>query len=183
VFNLVHDPAFLLVAWNRVRGNRGARSAGVDGASAFYVEQRYGVEAFLADLRLEVKTATFRPLPVRERMIPKAGGKLRRLGIATVRDRVVQAALKLVLEPIWEADFLPCSYGFRPKRRAQDAIAEIRTFASSPWVCGPGSMTVTTPPLWCITPTAVSSTSRSATPNDSQRPAQLPPLEARAIPS
>lgn len=132
VFNLVHDPAFLLVAWNRVRGNRGARSAGVDGASAFYVEQRYGVEAFLADLRLEVKTATFRPLPVRERMIPKAGGKLRRLGIATVRDRVVQAALKLVLEPIWEADFLPCSYGFRPKRRAHDAVAEIRTFASSP---------------------------------------------------
>jgi hypothetical protein len=79
-----------------------------------------------------VKAQTFRPLPVRERMIPKAGGKLRRLGIATVRDRVVQAALKLVLEPIWEADFLPCSYGFRPKRRAHDAIAEIRTFASAP---------------------------------------------------
>jgi RNA-directed DNA polymerase len=132
VFNLVHDPAFLLVAWHRVRGNRGARSAGVDGASAFYVEQRYGVQAFLADLRLEVKAQTFRPLPVRERMIPKAGGKLRRLGIATVRDRVVQAALKLVLEPIWEADFLPCSYGFRPKRRAHDAIAEISTFASAP---------------------------------------------------
>jgi RNA-directed DNA polymerase len=75
VFNLVHDPAFLLVAWHRVRGNRGARSAGVDGASAFYVEQRYGVQAFLADLRLEVKTATFQPLPVRERIIPKAGGK------------------------------------------------------------------------------------------------------------
>jgi len=132
VFNLVHDPAFLLVAWHRVRGNRGARSAGVDGASAFYVEQRYGVQAFLADLRLEVKTQTFQPLPVRERMIPKAGGRLRRLGIATVRDRVVQAALKLVLEPIWEADFLPCSYGFRPKRRAHDAIAEIRTFTSAP---------------------------------------------------
>jgi RNA-directed DNA polymerase len=65
-------------------------------------------------------------------MIPKAGGKQRRLGIATVRDRVVQAALKLVLEPIWEADFLPCSYGFRPLRRAHDAIAEIRTFASPP---------------------------------------------------
>ena len=90
------------------------------------------MQAFLADLRLEVKTATFRPLPVRERMIPKAGGKQRRLGIATVRDRVVQAALKLVLEPILEADFLPCSYGFRPRRRAHDAIAEIRTFASPP---------------------------------------------------
>ena len=65
-------------------------------------------------------------------MIPKANGKQRRLGIATVRDRVVQAALKLVLEPIFEADFLPCSYGFRPNRRAHDAIAEIRTFASPP---------------------------------------------------
>ena len=63
-------------------------------------------------------------------MIPKAGGKLRRLGIPTVRDRVVQAALKLVLEPIFEADFQPCSYGFRPRRRAQDAIAEIHHFTS-----------------------------------------------------
>jgi hypothetical protein len=65
-------------------------------------------------------------LPVRERLIPKPGGKQRRLGIATIRDRVVQAACKLVLEPIWEADFAPCSYGFRPGRRAQDAIEEIR---------------------------------------------------------
>src|SRR4026209_1796575 len=69
-------------------------------------------------------------------MIPKAGGKLRRLGIATVRDRVVQAALKLVLEPVFEADFLPCSYGFRPKRRAHDAVAEVRflTSHSYEWV-------------------------------------------------
>ena len=65
---------------------------------------------------------------MRERMIPKSGGRLRRLGIPTVRDRVVQAALKLVLEPIFEADFQPCSYGFRPRRRAQDAIAEIHQF-------------------------------------------------------
>ena len=68
----------------------------------------------------------FVPLAVRERMIPKSGGRLRRLGIPTVRDRVVQAALKLVLEPIFEADFDPCSYGFRPRRRALDAIAEIQ---------------------------------------------------------
>ncbi|MEU9247925.1 group II intron reverse transcriptase/maturase, partial [Streptomyces sp. NPDC048385] len=69
-------------------------------------------------------------LPVRERMIPKAGGKLRRLGIATIADRVVQASLKLVLEPIFETDFLPCSYGFRPNRRAHDAVAEVRFLAS-----------------------------------------------------
>jgi RNA-directed DNA polymerase len=77
------------------------------------------------------------PLPVRERMIPKPGTrKRRRLGIPTVADRVVQASLKLVLEPIFEADFKPCSYGFRPRRRAHDAIAEIRTFAtqSYQWV-------------------------------------------------
>jgi RNA-directed DNA polymerase len=132
VFNLVYDPAFLLVAWQRVRGNRGARSAGVDGATAFFIEVRRGVEPFLAKIREELKARQFRPLPVRERMIPKAGGKQRRLGIATVRDRVVQAALKLVLEPIFEADFLPCSYGFRPKRRAHDAVAEVRAFAGPP---------------------------------------------------
>ncbi|MDZ5447826.1 group II intron reverse transcriptase/maturase [Micromonospora sp. 4G57] len=132
VFNLVHDPAFLLVAWQRVRGNRGARSAGVDGHTAFFIEARRGVEPFLAEIRDQLKTQQFRPLPVRERMIPKPGGKRRRLGIATVRDRVVQAALKLVLEPIFEADFLPCSYGFRPRRRAHDAVAEVRTFAGPP---------------------------------------------------
>ena len=87
------------------------------------------MEEFLAELRADLKARRFVPLPVRERMIPKAGGKLRRLGIPTVRDRVVQAALKLVLEPIFEADFHPCSYGFRPKRRAQDAIAEIHQFS------------------------------------------------------
>jgi RNA-directed DNA polymerase len=125
VFNLVCDPAFLAVAWDRVRNNRGARSSGVDGESAYYVEQVRGVEAFLTDVRAQLKAGTFRPQPVRERMIPKSGGKLRRLGIPTVTDRVVQAALKLVLEPIFEADFRPCSYGFRPNRRAQDAIAEI----------------------------------------------------------
>jgi RNA-directed DNA polymerase len=127
LFNLVHDPATLIVAFARVAGNRGANTAGVDGVTVTDVEQRLGVPGFLDDLRSSVKDGSFRPLPVRERMIPKPGGsgKLRRLGIPTIVDRVVQAALKLVLEPIFEADFVPVSYGFRPRRRAQDAIADI----------------------------------------------------------
>lgn len=124
LYNLVCDPAFLAAGWHRVRSNRGARSGGVDGISARDIE-RQGVGAFLDGLREELRRREFRPLPVRERMIPKANGKLRRLGIPTVRDRVVQAALKLVLEPIFESDFQAFSYGFRPNRRAQDAIAEI----------------------------------------------------------
>ena len=129
LFNLVCDPAVLVVAWARVRGNRGKRSAGVDGVrpdAVFSAE-----EGFLPRLRADLKARQFAPLPVRERMIPKPGSnKRRRLGIPTARDRTVQAALKLVLEPIFEADFKPCSYGFRPRRRAHDAIAEIHQFAS-----------------------------------------------------
>jgi RNA-directed DNA polymerase len=120
LFNLVADPAFLLVAWDRVRGNKGARTAGVDGRTAVSIQVGQGVEDFLDQLRTSLKDRSFRPMPVRERMIPKSGGKLRRLGIATITDRVVQASLKLVLEPIWESDFLPCSYGFRPNRRAHE---------------------------------------------------------------
>ena len=130
LFNLVTDPAFLLVAWDRVRHNKGAKTAGVDGRSAYYVQAVVGVEVFLDGLRTLLKDRSFRPLPVREHLIPKANGKTRRLGIATVRDRVVQASLKLVLEPILEADFLACSYGFRPGRRAHDAIAETRYLAT-----------------------------------------------------
>src|SRR4051812_42773913 len=84
LFNLVADPAFLLVAWDRVRGNKGARTAGVDGRTAASIAQMTGVEEFLDALRDSLKDRSFRPLPVRERMIPKAKGKLRRLGIATI---------------------------------------------------------------------------------------------------
>jgi RNA-directed DNA polymerase len=128
--NLVYDPAFLVVAWARVRGNKGARTAGVDG-----VEPRsivFGAAALLDRLRDDLKAGRFVPQRVREKTIPKANGKIRSLGIPTTADRIVQAALKLVLEPIFEADFKPCSYGFRPRRRAQDAIAEIHFLGSSP---------------------------------------------------
>jgi RNA-directed DNA polymerase len=125
--NLVHDPAFLVVAWNRVRANKGARSAGIDGVVP---SQIVDPGAWLGDLQGDLKARRFRPDRVRERMIPKRDGKLRRLGIPTARDRVAQASLKLVLEPVFEADFKPCSYGFRPRRRAQDAIAEIHYLGS-----------------------------------------------------
>jgi RNA-directed DNA polymerase len=115
-----------LVAWDRVKGNKGARTAGVDGRTASSIALPARAGSFLGTLRSSLRDRSFRPLPVRGRMIPKAGGKLRRLGTATIADRVVPASLKLVLEPIFEADFLPCSYGFRPNRRPQDAVAEVR---------------------------------------------------------
>jgi RNA-directed DNA polymerase len=102
----------------------------VDGRTARHITTVVGEHGFLSELRDDLKARRFCPEPVREVMIPKRGGKYRRLGIATVRDRVVQAALKTVLEPILEADFKPRSYGFRPGRRVHDAIAEIHVFAS-----------------------------------------------------
>src|SRR5512144_951754 len=132
LFNLVHDPATLIVAWDRVAANRGAKTAGSDGWTVTRIETEVGVSRFLDDLHSSIKSGEFRPQPVRERKIPKPGGsgKVRRLGIPTVADRVVQAALKLVLEPLFEADFLPVSYGFRPRRRVQDAIAETQFYGT-----------------------------------------------------
>jgi RNA-directed DNA polymerase len=126
LFNLVCDPYFLAEAWMRVSGNRGARTPGTDGVTVARVEYGPGgVSGFLAAIRDQLKAGTYRPQEVRQVMIPKKNGKMRKLGIPTLADRVVQASLKLVPEPIFEADFQPCSYGFRPNRRAQDAIAEI----------------------------------------------------------
>lgn len=136
LYNLVCDPSVLTVAWERVAGNKGARTAGIDRATVAHVVSRYGVEEFLHEVRDQLRSRTFAPVPVRQVMIPKASGKLRALGIPTVTDRLVQGALKLILEPIFEADFQPVSYGFRPGRRAQDAIAEIHHFTtqSYQWV-------------------------------------------------
>jgi RNA-directed DNA polymerase len=132
LFNLVHDPATLVMAFDRVAGNKGAQTPGVDGWTVADVDREMGALGFLEGLRQALKAGGFRPLPVRERKIPKPGGsgKVRRLGIPTVADRVVQAALKLVLEPIFEADFEPVSYGFRPLRRTHDAIAEIHYYGT-----------------------------------------------------
>jgi RNA-directed DNA polymerase len=132
LWNLVCDPATLQVAWAKVRSNKGSRTAGIDAFTRYHVEHRYGADRFLSELRQSLRDRTFRPLPVRERGIPKKSGKVRYLGIPTLRDRVVQMALKLVLEPIFEADFYVSSYGYRPGRRAQDAIAEIVHFTNPP---------------------------------------------------
>jgi RNA-directed DNA polymerase len=133
LFNLVYDPAFLVHAWERVSTNKGAQTAGIDKATAAMIETWVGVEVFLGQIRDSLKSGEFGPVEVRRVMIPKGtSGKFRKLGIPTIADRVVQASLKLVLEPIFEADFKPCSYGFRPNRRAHDAIAEIHHLASEP---------------------------------------------------
>jgi len=132
LFNLVYDPAFLVHAFERVASNAGAKTAGIDGMTVAQVKAREGGELeFLARLRDSLKSGEYQPVEVRQVMIPKGKtGKFRKLGIPSVTDRVVQASLKAVLEPIFEADFKPCSYGFRPGRRAQDAIAEIHQLSS-----------------------------------------------------
>jgi RNA-directed DNA polymerase len=123
LYDRVYRGDVLWEAWERVRSNRGA--AGVDRVTVAAVED-YGVERMLSELRADLRAGSYRPAPARRVDIPKPDGGKRPLGIPTVRDRVAQAAAKLVLEPIFEADFMSVSYGFRPKRSATQAMERLR---------------------------------------------------------
>ena len=123
LFDKMHREDILERAWREVKANAGA--AGIDGATIETIEQE-GVEGFLAKLAEELREGRYRPQPVRRVYIPKADGRQRPLGIPVIGDRVVQAAAKVVLEPIFEADFRDSSYGFRPKRSAHQAIEQLR---------------------------------------------------------
>jgi RNA-directed DNA polymerase len=126
-FHALYDRIFrsdvLKEAWERVRSRKG--SAGVDAETIADLEQR-GIEVFLGELQAELRAGRYRPRAVLRRYIPKADGKRRPLGIPAIRDRVVQMAAKLVVEPIFEADFCPSSYGFRPRRSATEALETLR---------------------------------------------------------
>ena len=123
LYDKVWRADILVHAYRLVRANKG--SPGVDGMSFEDIERKTGIDTFLSELAQDLKDKTYTPSPVRRVMIPKTDGSKRPLGIPTIRDRVAQMAVKLVIEPIFEADFCPNSYGFRPKKSAHDAVDEI----------------------------------------------------------
>ena len=123
LYDKVYRADILGHAYNLVRANKG--SAGIDGVTFEVIEEKEGAIAFVAELAEALKGKTYRPDPVKRVMIPKADGSQRPLGIPTIRDRVAQMAVKLVIEPIFEADFCDTSYGFRPRKSAHDAVDDV----------------------------------------------------------
>ena len=121
LYSLLCNPLWLRVAHQKVNANQGRETAGIDGQSMR--DFNADLEGNLERLRQLLRAKTFEPLPVRRVYIPKSNGKKRPLGIPGIRDRIVQEALRMILEPIWEADFSKYSYGFRPNRSTYDAIS------------------------------------------------------------
>jgi group II intron reverse transcriptase/maturase len=133
LYDKVYRPDILLEAWKRVKRKKG--SGGIDGQTIEEIVMNYGEKEFLNELYTQLKENKYNPSPVKRTYIPKENGKKRPLGIPTIKDRVVQMATKMVIEPIFEADFQECSFGFRPKRNAHQAMASIREASkSSSWV-------------------------------------------------
>ena len=151
LWSWVTDPRNLRCAWRRVARNRGARTAGVDGKTVASIDSDLGREVFLDGLRDELRSGRFRPSPCRRKWIPKPGkpGKFRPLGIPTVADRVVQGAVKHLLEPIFEARFWHVSYGFRPGRGCHGALEHLR-MAMRPRAKGNDGRRHRTPYQWVI---------------------------------
>ncbi len=118
-------------ALTAVLSNQGAKTAGIDGVTKTALASVEAQSTFVRELRKELQEKRFRPVPVRRILIPKSNGKMRPLGIATLKDRVVQMLLKMVLEPIWESDFLNCSNGFRPGRKTMDCIAALDSYINN----------------------------------------------------
>lgn len=123
LYDKVYRDDVLLEAWKRVKENQG--SSGVDGIRIKDIET-IGIEKYLREIQRELMDGRYVPSPVKRVMIPKPDGKQRPLGIPTVRDRIVQMATKIAIEPVFEADFKNCSYGFRPKRSAKQALEVVR---------------------------------------------------------
>lgn len=131
LYRLMCREEWIDAALNHVLSNQGARTAGIDGVTKKALVSATAREAFVLELQAELRQKRFRPVPVRRVYIPKSKDKLRPLGIPTLKDRVVQMLLKMVLEPIWESDFLNCSNGFRPGRRTMDCIARLDSYINN----------------------------------------------------
>lgn len=131
LYRLMCQEEWIHKALSLVLSNKGAKTAGIDGATRATYDSPEAYSALIREIQQELREKRFRPVPVRRVHIPKANGKMRPLGIATIKDRVVQMLIKMVLEPIWESDFLNCSNGFRPGRKTMDCIAALDSYINN----------------------------------------------------